>query len=61
MLETSQPRMDYETYRRARHVISEIARVTAAAAALRAGDLKKLGKLIWETQDSLRDDRNNFV
>jgi galactokinase len=56
LLETSKPRMDEETYRRARHVISEIGRVGAAAAALRAGDLARLGALMQETQDSLRDD-----
>lgn len=56
MLEQSKSRMDDVTYRRGRHVVSEIARVTKAAAALRANDMKTLGALIWETQDSLRDD-----
>ncbi|HPF37947.1 MAG TPA: galactokinase [Phycisphaerae bacterium] len=56
MLEANAGRMDETTYRRARHVVSELARVTSAAEALRADDLVKLGALLWETQDSLRDD-----
>lgn len=56
MLERSKSRMDDQTFRRARHVVTEIARVDAAAAALRAGNLGQLGELMWTTQDSLRDD-----
>ena len=56
MLEACKSRLDPLTYKRARHVATELARVTAAAAALRAGDLKQLGSLLWQTQDSLRDD-----
>jgi galactokinase len=43
-------------YRRARHVVSEEARVLAAAEALRAGDADTLGRLLVESHDSLRDD-----
>ncbi len=56
MLAACQDDLDDETYRRARHVVSEIARVDAAVAALKSGDLAALGDLINQTQDSLRDD-----
>jgi len=41
---------------RARHVVSENARVLAAADALRGGDLAALGVLLRESHASLRDD-----
>lgn len=41
---------------RARHVVSENARVLRAAAALRAGDSGALGRLLHESHASLRDD-----
>jgi galactokinase len=42
--------------RRARHVVSENARVLEAVAALRAGDLPRLGQLLRTGHASLRDD-----
>jgi galactokinase len=42
--------------RRARHVVTENARVRAFAAALRAGDLRTAGALMLESHASLRDD-----
>jgi galactokinase len=42
--------------RRVRHVISENERVDAAVAALRAGDLPELGRLLDASHASLRDD-----
>ena len=42
--------------RRARHVVTENARVQAAAAALGAGDLASVGALMNESHASLRDD-----
>ena len=42
--------------RRARHVVSENARVLAAVAALRASDAATLGALIYASHASLRDD-----
>jgi galactokinase len=42
--------------RRARHVVSECARVDAARDALRDGDLGLLGRLLDEGHASLRDD-----
>jgi len=42
--------------RRARHVITENARVQRASAALRAGDLAALGTLLDASHQSLRDD-----
>lgn len=43
-------------YRRCRHVVSENARVLAAAAALERGDLAAFGALMGESHRSLRDD-----
>ncbi|HKG97916.1 MAG TPA: galactokinase [Pyrinomonadaceae bacterium] len=43
-------------YRRCRHVITENARVLAAAKALEQGDLKEFGRLMAESHQSLRDD-----
>jgi galactokinase len=43
-------------YRRCRHVISENARVIAAAAALEGGDLLNFGELMYQSHRSLRDD-----
>ncbi|MFL6166741.1 MAG: galactokinase [Ornithinibacter sp.] len=42
--------------RRARHVVTEIARVRAAVEALRAGDLVEVGRLFDASHASLRDD-----
>jgi galactokinase len=42
--------------RRARHVVTENARVHAAVRALRAGDLDALGRLFYESHASMRDD-----
>jgi len=43
-------------YRRARHVITENARVLEAAHALESGDLARFGSLMNASHDSLRDD-----
>ena len=43
-------------YRRCRHVISENARVEAAAVSLRSGDLGRFGDLMAQSHRSLRDD-----
>lgn len=48
--------LDPVVSRRARHVISENARTLAAADALAAGDLKKMGQLMAESHASMRDD-----
>ncbi|MGA9510317.1 MAG: galactokinase [Candidatus Sulfotelmatobacter sp.] len=42
--------------RRCRHVVTENARVLAAAAALESGNLKRLGQLMYESHRSLKDD-----
>jgi galactokinase len=42
--------------RRARHVVTENARVQASAAALRAGDVETFGRLMVDSHASLRDD-----
>ena len=43
-------------YRRARHVVTEIARVPAAVAAIRGRDWEGLGALLDASHASLRDD-----
>jgi galactokinase len=43
-------------YRRCRHVITENARVLAAAEALKQHDLHRFGELMAESHESLRDD-----
>jgi galactokinase len=42
--------------RRARHVVTENARVQSAAAALRSNNLDEFGRLMYESHRSLRDD-----
>jgi len=42
--------------RRARHILTENQRVLLAVAAMRAGEVRKLGKLFDESHASLRDD-----
>ena len=49
-------RSDPLLLRRARHVVTENARVRQAAAALRAGDVVTFGQLMVESHRSLRDD-----
>ncbi|MGL5837709.1 MAG: galactokinase [Sphingorhabdus sp.] len=51
-----QGKLDVITYMRARHVITENARTLAAADALEAGDLIRLGELMRESHRSMRDD-----
>jgi galactokinase len=48
--------LDPVIYRRCRHVVTENARVLAAAGALEAGHLSDFGKLMIESHQSLRDD-----
>jgi galactokinase len=47
--------------RRARHVLSENARVDATVAALRAGDLEAVGRQLDASHASLRDDYDSSV
>ena len=42
--------------RRARHIVTENARVLSAVAALRCGDARQLGRLFLESHASMRDD-----
>jgi galactokinase len=48
--------LDEVTRRRARHVVTENARVLDAAEALGAGDAQRVGQLMAESHRSLRDD-----
>ena len=56
MLEKFKSQMDDETYRRARHVITEDDRVLEASKAFESGDLKTLAKLMYESHVSMKDD-----
>jgi galactokinase len=49
-------RLEPTLRRRARHVLTENARVEAAVAALAAGDLEEVGRLLDASHASLRDD-----
>ena len=55
-LEDAKPDLDAQTYRRARHVITENARVLQACDAMRGGDATGLGRLLDASHVSLRDD-----
>lgn len=48
--------LDPVAYARARHVVGENARTVAAAEALRAGDLARLGELMAQSHAAMRDD-----
>ena len=48
----AEPRLTPEVFRRARHVVEEIARVDASVAALRAGDLALVGRLLTASHRS---------
>jgi galactokinase len=55
-LAAAEKSLDGVTYRRARHVITEIQRCLDAAEALVAGDYEKMGRLMMASHASLRDD-----
>ncbi|XP_029815935.1 LOW QUALITY PROTEIN: galactokinase [Manacus vitellinus] len=55
-LEAARSRLGEEVYRRARHVIGEIARTAQAAQALQDRDYRMFGRLMVESHNSLRDD-----
>ncbi len=56
MLEDNRMGMDPTAYKRAHHVITEIARTTAFGDALIKHDYNLCGKLMYESHASLRDD-----
>jgi len=56
MLQKAQPTMDPLLFKRARHVITEIARTTAFADALTRRDYPTCGTLMIASHASLRDD-----
>jgi len=56
MLEENKNQLADVLYRRARHVISEIERTTAAATALAAAQWDEVGRLMYASHASLRDD-----
>ena len=56
LLESKKEVLGDTLYRRARHVISEIERVREFASALQYGNMGKLGRLMWDSHFSLRDD-----
>jgi galactokinase len=54
MLAAAETRLSRTAYKRAHHVIDEIARVEQTVAALRAGDLAAVGKLLYTSHRSSR-------
>jgi galactokinase len=56
LLSQHQATLDPVLFRRARHVIGEIARTTQAADAIEAGDWQRVGRLMHDSHVSLRDD-----
>jgi galactokinase len=55
-LDANQALLDEQVYRRARHVVTECARMDQALALLDQGDAAGFGRLMVETHNSLRDD-----
>jgi galactokinase len=55
-LEANRDLLSEVEFRRCRHVISENDRVQASAKALRAGDVRRFGELMFESHTSMRDD-----
>jgi galactokinase len=55
-LEANRDALSDRLFRRCRHVVTENARVRAAAAALQAGDLGAVGELMRASHASMRDD-----
>ncbi len=55
-LEQNAPDLPEVVYRRCRHIVTENARVLAAAEALEQSDLTRFGELMGESHRSLRDD-----
>jgi galactokinase len=55
-LESQRNKLDLVETRRARHVLGEISRTVAAAAAIKASDWPRVGELMDASHDSLRDD-----
>ena len=55
-LEDARHQLDEIEFRRARHVVTEIARTQQAAAAFRSGDRSNVGQLMYASHASLRDD-----
>ena len=55
-LQAARERMEPVVARRARHVITEIERTRQAAQAIRAGDWRTAGQLMYASHASLRDD-----
>jgi galactokinase len=55
-LEENRAELGDTFFRRARHVVTENERVKKAVTALRADDFYELGKLLFQSHESLRDD-----
>lgn len=56
LLEAARSRMIPVIYRRARHIVTEIERTTQAGAEMRAGNWSSLGRLMYASHLSLKDD-----
>lgn len=61
MLENSKSKLDNDSYKRARHVITEDKRVEDAIVAFKNGNLKELSALMYASHCSMRDDFENSI
>jgi galactokinase len=55
-LESNRSKLSDAEFRRARHIIGEIARTIDASAGIKAGRWPEVGQLMYASHDSLRDD-----
>jgi galactokinase len=55
-LDSQKSKLDSIEFRRARHAVTEIARTVEAAANVKAGNWSAVGKLMYASHESLRDD-----
>jgi galactokinase len=55
-LNADRAKLEATEFRRARHAVSEIARTVEAAAGIKVGDWPTVGRLMYASHESLRDD-----
>lgn len=55
-LEAGRDQLTDVQYRRCHHVVSEIRRTTDAASAIEKGEYERMGQLMFESHESMRDD-----
>lgn len=55
-LHDAQPELGPDLFKRAKHIVSENERVKSAVKALRNDDFRRVGELLFQSHESLRDD-----